>query len=139
MQHATLLLVDDGHRTIYYLLPCVMCRAGGGGCVRVMARNEGWRWPGGRRAATAGHGEYDYMIPGHQTHILPSSCWYRVDTFQSSTHSVTSEAIFSDNMLIVCRRMLLVPGGADEVWMLGGGPGGCGHQRLGTSPHHHLT
>ena len=32
-----------------------------------------------------------------------------------------------------------MPGGADEVRMVGGAPGSCGHQRLGTSPHHHLT
>ena len=91
------------------------------------------------RAATAGHGEYDYMIPGHQTHILPSSCWYRVDTFQSSTHSVTSEAIFSGNNIHIAIMQDMMPGGGDEVWMLGSAPGGCGHQRLGTSPHHHLT
>ena len=86
-----------------------MCRAGGGGCVRVMARNEGGWWPGVRRAPTAGHGEYDYMIPGHQTHILPSTCWYRVDTFQSSTHSLTSEAIFSGNNIHIASMQ-------EEAW-----------------------
>ena len=32
-----------------------------------------------------------------------------------------------------------MPGGADEVRMVGGAPGSCGHQWLGTSPHHHTS